>query len=98
MFYPLENIMTNTLSEAWAQIVAKAAKDETFKELVIANPKDVLAKFGFEAAQDKQYKVLVEKNKLQLQEISMPVDSSSKKISADELKAIAGGRAGSIAG
>ena len=65
---------------------------------MIANPKDALIKFGFETAQDTQYKVLVEKNILQLQEISMPLESSTDKLSADELKAIAGGKSGSVAG
>ena len=89
--------MTNTLSEAWALIVVKAAEDESFKEQVIANPKDALAKFGFETAKDTQYKVLVEKNKLQLQEISMPVASLTDKLSADDLKTIVAGRSGAAA-
>ena len=86
-----------TRQQIEAQIVAKAWKDEEYKQELLSNPKAIIEQeFGIELPQEVTVKVL-EENLTSLYFV-LPVNPletlEDVEVSEEELEAIAGGKAG----
>lgn len=78
----------NRNKEIRAKIIAKAWKDETFRALLLSNPKEAFKEFGIELSGNVEMKVYTEDaNHLYFVLPQIPVES--KNLSTEELEKLA---------
>ena len=82
--------MAELNKEIQAKIIARAWKDEAFRNLLINNPKTALKEFGIEVPQDFKIKVLPEEEN-EIYFILPIAPSKTKEMELDHLEKVAGG-------
>lgn len=81
--------MSENFKQTWKEIVARAWKDEAFKQRLLSDPKTVLQEMGVKPP--AEMKIRIHEDSDAAVNLVLPRNPASTSLSAEELDQIAGG-------